>query len=199
MEGPTTRRTFLASGVLAGLAGLGTGMPRASAGEVDCGVPSAVATARAEGTTFEPIGFGTPVSTPGYGLSVYRFSLPPGEVVPPHRHPGATILAVERGELGYTLLRGSASIQRTSVGSEELTPESEAILQPGDSLFYDADAAHTARNPGATPVLVLAVTLLAPDRPATIPTDEHGMEEGARIAGSSELGSGHETGAPPNS
>ena len=55
-------------------------------------------------------------------------------------------------------------------------PVTETILQPGDAIFYDAATAHTARNPGPTPVLVLAVTLLATDQPATIPTDEHGME-----------------------
>jgi quercetin dioxygenase-like cupin family protein len=178
VESTVTRRAVLASGVLAGWVGPRLGMPHAAAQEDTCAVPPAVATARAEGITVEPIGFGAPVSTPGHGLTLYRFSLPPGEVVEPHRHPGATILAVESGELGYTLLRGKASVQRKETGGEELTPGGETILRPGDALFYDADAAHTARNPGSIPVLVLAVTLLATDQPATIPTDEHGMEMG---------------------
>jgi quercetin dioxygenase-like cupin family protein len=168
----------LAVGVLAGLVGSRLGTRQAAAQDDACAVPPAVATARTEGITLEPIGYGAPLSTPGHGLTVYRFTLPPGEVVPPHRHPGATILAIESGEMGYTLLRGTARVQRTETGGEELTPGAEAILRPGDSVFYDAETAHTARNPGTIPVLVLAVTLLASDQPATIPTDEHGMEMG---------------------
>ena len=154
------------------------GSKDAAAQEDDCAVPSAVATSRAEGITFEPIGYGAPKSTPGHGLTVYRFSLPPGEVIPPHRHPGATILSVESGEMGYILLRGTASMLRKETGGEELSLGTETVLRPGDSIFYDAETAHTARNPGGVPVLILAVTLLATDQPATISTDEHGMEMG---------------------
>ncbi len=179
MVGSTaTRRAILAAGVLAALAGPRIGARSAAAQEGACAVPLAVATVRAERITVEPIGFGAPISTPGHGLTLYRFSVPPGGVVAPHRHPGATILAIESGELGYTLFRGNAAVQRTETGGEDLTPGGETILRPGDSLFYDADAAHTARNPGTIPVLVLSVTLLATDQPATIPTDEHGMEMG---------------------
>jgi quercetin dioxygenase-like cupin family protein len=172
----TTRRTVLAAGIMAGLTGPWAASHHAAAEEGACEDPAAVATARAERTTIEPIGRGNPVSTPGHGLTLYRFSLPPGEVVPPHRHPGATILAVERGELAYTLLRGTVAVQRGGAGAGDLTPGTETVLRPGDAIFYDADTAHTARNPGETPVVVLAVTLLATDQPATIPTDEHGME-----------------------
>lgn len=178
VESSTTRRVFLATGLAAGLAGPRVGTRSVAAQDDRCAVSPAVATARAEGITVEPIGFGAPASTPGYGLTLYRFSIPPGGVVEPHRHPGATILAIESGELGYTLLRGNASVLRKETGGEDLTSGGETILRPGDSLFYDADAAHTARNPGTTPVLVLSVILLATDQPATIPTDEHGMEMG---------------------
>ena len=174
MKSIATRRTVLAAGLVAAVAGPRMATRQTAAQEDAC----AVATASAEGITIEPIGFGAPASTPGHGLTLYRFSIPPGGVVEPHRHPGATILAVERGELAYTLLRGSASVQRKETGGEDLIPGGESILRPGDSLFYDADADHTARNPGTIPVLVLAVTLLATDQPATIPTDEHGMEMG---------------------
>jgi quercetin dioxygenase-like cupin family protein len=178
VKSTTTRRTVLAAGLVAAIAGPPMTTRQSAAQEDACAVPPAVATAGAEGITIEPIGFGAPASTPGHGLTLYRFSIPPGGMVEPHRHPGATILAVESGELGYTLLRGSASVQRKETGGEDLTPGGETILRPGDSLFYDADAAHTARNPGTIPVLVLSVTLLATDQPATIPTDEHGMEMG---------------------
>ena len=76
----------VASGVLASL---GWERRQVAAQDEACAVPPEVATARAEGTTIEPIGYGAPVSTPGHGLTLYRFSLPPGEVVPPHRHPGS--------------------------------------------------------------------------------------------------------------
>ncbi|MEA2512562.1 MAG: hypothetical protein QOF33_434 [Thermomicrobiales bacterium] len=171
----STRRTVLVAGVLAGIARLWAPRHGSAAEEVGCAIPPAVATARAEGTTVESIGHGAPLSTPGHSINLYRFSLPPGGNVPPHRHPGATLLAVESGALAYTLLRGTASIQR-GTGDEVLSVGTEMILRPGDALFYDADTAHTARNPGKVPVVVLSVTLLATDQPATILTDEHGME-----------------------
>ena len=175
----TTRRGAIASGALAGLIGLhALATPRRGTAKDDscepAPLPLEVATARAERTTVEPIARGAPLSTPGHALTLYRFTLPPGEVVPPHRHPGPTILAIEAGAMRYTLLRGTATIQRGSFGGDEMAAGEEIILRPGDAVFYDAETAHTARNSGDEPVVVLAVTLMATDQPATIPTDEHG-------------------------
>jgi hypothetical protein len=64
-------------------------------------------------------------------------------------------------------------MESRSGGSEDAR-NGETILLPGDSLFYDLDASHTARNDGDQVLIVLSVTLMTTDQPSTIPTDEHG-------------------------
>jgi quercetin dioxygenase-like cupin family protein len=177
-----TRRVALVAGAVAGLGGSrwSPASGRIAAQDASCeadALPPDVATARAERTTFEPIAVGAPLSTPGHTLTVNRFTLPPGEVVSPHRHPGATVLSIEAGEMGYTVLRGTATLQSAQFGGDPMPVGVETIMRPGDAVFYDAETAHTARNSGDQPVVVLAVTLLATDQPATIPTDEHGNIE----------------------
>jgi mannose-6-phosphate isomerase-like protein (cupin superfamily) len=74
--------------------------------------------------------------------------------------------------MSYTVLRGTATLQRGQFGGDPIPAGVETIMRPGDAVFYDAETAHTARNPADTPVVVLAVTLLATDQPATIPVTE---------------------------
>src|SRR5687768_9354727 len=45
-----------------------------------------------ERITFASIAEGLPLTAPGQHLHLYRFTLPAGETLPAHSHPGATML-----------------------------------------------------------------------------------------------------------
>lgn len=164
MKRQTTRRTLLAA------AAFGAGLPLLASGvhaqETEC---DATVTATAPPVMF--LGSGRPSGAPGALLTIYRFELAPGEVVPPHRHPGATNLHIEVGSMTYRLYEGEATILRGGTTTEPLEASGETLLETGDGIFYDADAVHEATNPGATSNRVLAVTLMDESQPATIPVD----------------------------
>src|SRR5262245_38594308 len=95
------------------------------------------------------------------GQTVYlaRFVFQPGAEIFPHSHPGTTILGVDSGTFGWTLLQGTAHVVH-GAGSggtavEDITaPNTEVILNPGDAIFYEDDVVHTARGAGDTPAVV---------------------------------------------
>jgi quercetin dioxygenase-like cupin family protein len=121
---------------------------------------------------------------PGNTVYLIRFTLQPGAEIEAHSHPGTTILAVEEGALGYTLLEGTAHVIRSSGADGRLTTESisepgtDVILEAGDTIYYEADVTHTARNAGDMPVHVFATHILENGQPFSIPasTPPAGME-----------------------
>ena len=71
-------------------------------------------------------------------------------------------MAIEAGEMTYTLLKGAAAVTHADATREEVDLGRSVTLRVGDSLYYDRETAHTAGNEGnREPVVVLAVTLLA--------------------------------------
>src|SRR5262249_4717529 len=104
-----------------------------------------------------PVGFmpqllasGLPAIAPGKVLGLYRVTFAPGGFVTLHAHPGASLIYVESGTLGYTLQRGQATLTRAAAAgtpgpTEQLTPGVEVLAQPGDSLFEQQGVHHVAR------------------------------------------------------
>ncbi len=170
-----TRRSiaaWLAAGTLFGKFGLRPVAARQ--GEADCSEAEPATPPEAmERITLQPIAIGLPLGAPDQQLSLYRFTLPPGNKVDPHRHPGATILQVEAGALAYTLIDGTVELWRGDANQTQAVavtePGTEVVMRPGDAVFYDAETVHSAHNSESEPVLVLAVTLMATDQPSTIP------------------------------
>jgi quercetin dioxygenase-like cupin family protein len=108
---------------------------------------------------------------PGQTVYLARFIIQPGSEIFPHGHPGTTVLAIESGSLGWTLLQGTAYVVR-GAGSggtavEEIAaPETEVILEPGDAIYYEADVVHTARGASADePTVVLGTLILGAGQP----------------------------------
>ena len=91
---------------------------------------------------------------PGQTVYLARFIIQPGAEIFPHSHPGTTLLSVESGTFGWTLLQGTATwCAGAAAGAtgptEDLTkPGTEVILEPGDAIFYEDDVVHTARGAG---------------------------------------------------
>jgi quercetin dioxygenase-like cupin family protein len=120
------------------------------------------------------------------GQTVYtvRFILQPGSAIFPHGHPGTTSLSVAAGSFGWTLIQGEAYVIR-GAGSggtavEELTtPNTEVILAPGDTIYYEDDVIHTARNAGDDVAIVLGTLVLTTGAPLLMPA---GMDMSATPA-----------------
>ena len=94
----------------------------------------------------------------------------PGASIPAQSHPGDMVLYVESGTFGTAFTSSAGEITRAPTGGTPAPPEqaaagSEAILNPGDSVAYGADAAHTMRNAGDKPLVLLVSALLAADQP----------------------------------
>jgi quercetin dioxygenase-like cupin family protein len=165
----TTRRTFVAAAMTAiPAAAIAATTPRSFAFAQEV---TTVATPELQDQPIMFLGAGRPASAPGHLLTVFRFELEPGQVVPPHRHPGVTNLHIEVGTMTFRLYEGAATVLRGGQIAEPLPAGTETLLETGDGIFYDFDAIHEASNPDPTPNRVLSVTLMDESQPATIPVD----------------------------
>jgi quercetin dioxygenase-like cupin family protein len=114
---------------------------------------------------------------PDQTVYLARFILQPGAELFPHSHPGTTILGVQSGSLGWTLLEGTAHVVRGAAAgatgpAEDLTePGTDVILEPGDAIFYEDDVVHTARGAGDEETVVLGTLVLASGEPLLMPVD----------------------------
>ena len=121
---------------------------------------------------------------PGQTLYLARFVFQPGAEIFPHRHPGTTLLGVESGTFGWTLLEGTAHVVRGAAAggttTEDLTaPGTEVVLNPGDAIHYEDDVVHTARGAGNEPTIVHGTFVLEAGQPLLIPV---GMQMGTPMA-----------------
>src|SRR3712207_5126105 len=77
------------------------------------GTPAA-APAGAVGVTIEVRGSGTPDAASDHQLGLRRLTFAPGATIATHHHPGALVLTVESGALGYTLQEGDVTLVRAA-------------------------------------------------------------------------------------
>jgi quercetin dioxygenase-like cupin family protein len=169
--------TITRRGAVAAVAALGLyGSRRKTARGTQTDCAPALPESAGDRVTYTPIAEGLPLNAPGQVMQLYRFTMPPGDALPAHSHPGATLLQIESGEMSYTVVRGQVRLwTRDADGgrTDRLVEAGEmAVFGPGDAIFYDADTAHSAVNPGDVPVAVLAVTLLDIELPQTIPAGD---------------------------
>jgi quercetin dioxygenase-like cupin family protein len=106
-----------------------------------------------------------------------RFVFQPDAAIFPHSHPGTTLLGVQSGSFGWTLVAGTAHVVRAAASggtqTEELTePGVEVILEPGDAIVYEDDVVHTARGAGDEETVVLATLVLTSGEALLMPAEE---------------------------
>lgn len=127
----------------------------------------------AVGVTSQLLGGGQPAAAPGLELTLRRITIAPDGRIPPHSHPGALVIFVEAGSLGYTALGGT--ILGSQMGADGGTPSPtgkpvevgvETVFGPGDWLFVD-DPTDDARNAGADDVIVVIAGLTVIGEPFT--------------------------------
>jgi quercetin dioxygenase-like cupin family protein len=178
MRSKWLRTALIALVVLVAVAGV---VGRSRAAQQATPGPIAV-TQLAPGVTAEV--FAAAPSQRASGQTVYlaRFTFQSGAAIFPHSHPGTTVLGVASGELGWTLVKGTAHVARGAAAgasgpTEDLTkPGDDVILKPGDAIYYEDDVVHTARGAGDQPAVVLGTLVLTTGQPLLMPT---GMAMGA--------------------
>lgn len=124
--------------------------------------------------TIERLGVAEPSSAPGMVLVLGRVTFPAGATIPSHTHPGATLVYVESGAFGITVLEGAGVVTRATVEGtpgavEEMETGTELILGPGDTFFEDLGSIHEARNAADGDTVVITTQLLEAGMPGLIP------------------------------
>jgi mannose-6-phosphate isomerase-like protein (cupin superfamily) len=138
--------------------------------------PAQDATPSVEAGQITSVTLGSVPSTeaPGMNLVLTRVTLGPGAVIPAHVHPGQVIVTVESGTLAFTVV-GEGQVLRAGVGTptagEAMPLGTEVMLEPGVWWTEGSDGAHTARNPGDEPTVLLVAALVAADQPFRLPVD----------------------------
>lgn len=143
---------------LAGFFGRSLAAQQATPGPMASPGPIAL-TQLAPGVTAEIFAAAPSARAPGQTVYLARFVFQPGAAIFPHSHPGTTVLGVASGELGWTLLKGTAHVVRGAAAgatgpTQDLTkPGDDVVLRPGDAIYYEDDVVHTARGAGDTPAV----------------------------------------------
>ena len=115
---------------------------------------------------------------PGQTVYVARFVFQPGAEIFPHGHPGTTVLGVQSGSFGWTLVAGSARVVRgAAAGATEPTEilteaGADVVLAPGDAIYYEDDVIHTARGAGDAEAVVLGTLVLTAGQPLLMTADQ---------------------------
>lgn len=173
------RLRFLRLPFLAGIAALllaGPLAPSLAAQEATPGPISVIELA--PGVTAEVFAGAPSDRAPEQTVYLARFVFQPGAEIFPHGHPGTTVLGVQSGSFGWTLVGGTAYVVRGAAAGatgpvEELTePGKEVILEPGDAIFYEDDVTHTARGAGDEDAVILGTLVLTTGEPLLMPAED---------------------------
>jgi len=113
---------------------------------------------------------------PDQTVYLARFMFEAGSEIFAHGHPGTTVLGVESGTFGWTLLEGTAHVVRgAAAGNTEVEVVSEqgteVILEVGDAIYYEDDVTHTARGAGDDQAVVLGTLVLTTGEDLLMPVD----------------------------
>src|SRR6187397_394344 len=71
----------------------------------------------------------------GQTLYSARFTFEPGQAIFPHGHPGTTLLVVDSGRFGWTLVQGTAYVIRGAASGA--TEPTETLLDPGADVILE--------------------------------------------------------------
>ncbi len=99
------------------------------------------------------LGRGGSAVVPDRELLLRRRTFAPRGSTVPNPADGPVVLAVESGSIGFTVVEGAAQLTRAAANgtpgpTEAVVAGTEAILTPGDAVFYDEGVVHVVRNTG---------------------------------------------------
>ena len=104
-----------------------------------------------------------PPGADGRTLTLARYTIAAGAKLVPHVHPGVQLAHVESGTLTYTVVSGTALVQRAGTTEHTEVPGPTTIeLEAGDVVIEVDDMVHFGENRSDEPLVILA-TLLTED------------------------------------
>jgi quercetin dioxygenase-like cupin family protein len=139
-------------------------------------MPALGANAQADpmaGVTVVGLGAVQPAVAPGETLQLLQLTLDPGVTIAMHHHPGPVIITVVSGQFTTSFAESSAVITRAGAAADA-TPEAvdsgeEYVLNPGDTVAYDANTmGHVMKNAGTEPLVLMASVLFETGQPGFI-------------------------------
>jgi quercetin dioxygenase-like cupin family protein len=114
-----------------------------------------------------------PEVAPGQTLQLLQLTLDPDVTIAMHHHPGPVIITVASGQFTTSFAESSAVITRANA-AVDATPApvesgEEYVLNPGDTVAYDANTTgHVMKNAGTEPLVLIASVLFETTQPGFI-------------------------------
>jgi quercetin dioxygenase-like cupin family protein len=122
------------------------------------------------GVTVEAMGTVQPASAPGQTLQMLQLTLEPGTTIAMHHHPGPVIISVASGQFTTSFAESSAMLTRAGATEAEAVESGEDyVMDPGDTVAYDANTTgHVMKNAGTDPLVLIAAVLFEDGQPGFI-------------------------------
>jgi quercetin dioxygenase-like cupin family protein len=122
------------------------------------------------GITVEPMGTVQPAAAPGQTLQMLKLTMEPNSTIDLHHHPGAVVISVVSGQFTTSFADSSAMLSRADLAdTEPVESGTDYVLNPGDTVAYDASTTgHVMKNEGTEPLVLIASVLFEDGQPGFI-------------------------------
>lgn len=110
-----------------------------------------------------------PSTADGLTLGLWHYTIPAGEALVPHTHPGFQVARIVSGTLTYEVISGEVTILRGDGSTETASSGETVILEAGDSVVENPELQHFGANNGTKAVEIYASSLFAVGAPPAEP------------------------------
>jgi len=110
-----------------------------------------------------------PTTAEGDTLSLWHYTIPPGEALVPHVHPGFQVARIVSGRLTYDVIEGDVTILRADGSTETAATGATLVLDAGDTVIENPGLSHYGANNGSEPVIIYASSLFQTGEAPAIP------------------------------
>lgn len=121
------------------------------------------------------LGIAEPLSAPGEQLGLWHYTIPAGQELAPHTHPGWQLARVTAGEFEYTVISGEGELLRADGSIEPMGPGTY-ILDTGDGVIENPDLVHFGANREDEAVTLISATLYPTGAPLATLVEEPSSE-----------------------
>jgi quercetin dioxygenase-like cupin family protein len=112
-----------------------------------------------------------PSISEGHTLALWNYSIPAGQALVPHVHPGYQVARIVSGTLTYDVISGEALVIRAD-GSQETAGGGQVVtLKAGDTVVENPGVTHFGANNGDVPVEIYTATLFSTGSPPAVPVE----------------------------
>jgi len=110
-----------------------------------------------------------PTTVEGETLSLWHYTIPAGQALVPHVHPGFQVARIVSGTLTYEVIDGEVTILRADGSTETASAGAVVTLDAGDTVIENPDLSHFGTNNGSEPVIIHASSLFTTGSAPAIP------------------------------